>query len=150
MESTGNQRSRLLTAGGILSIVAGVLVIISGVLIVIPLDPVGYGWRIAMQYIQAVWWWFLLLLLPFLREGALGFLNLDLPTFMAIIVGFVVVLGIIALAGGISSIRRKSFGLSLAGAVCALPVMFVGILAVIFVAIRKREFKAKEVDAEVV
>ena len=141
-------RSRLLTAGGILSVVAGVLVIGSGVSIVVTFvvtfsDPFGYGWSIAMQFIQAVWWWFLLLLiLPFPREGALGFLNLDPPTFIAI-GGFVVVLGIIALAGGISSIRRKSFGLSLAGAICALPVMFVGILAVVFVALRKREFEVR-------
>ncbi len=151
MESGGNQRSRLLTAGGILSIIAGVLVIISGVLIaVISLDPVGYSWSIAVQYIDAVWMWFLLLLVIFFRGSSLGFLNLGLPTFMATIVGFVCILGIIALAGGISSIRRKSFGLSLAGAVCALPVMFVGILAVIFVAVGKREFRAKEIGAEVV
>jgi len=53
-------------------------------------------------------------------------------------------LGIIAIVGGISALRRKGFGLSLAGAICALPspiLVILGILAVIFVALGKREFK---------
>jgi len=52
------------------------------------------------------------------------------------------VLGIIAIVGGVSALRRKSFGLSLAGAICALPSYIFGILAVIFVALGKREFEA--------
>ena len=52
------------------------------------------------------------------------------------------VLDIVAIIGGISAIKRKRFGLSLAGAVCALPSVILGILAVIFVALGKREFGA--------
>jgi hypothetical protein len=52
-------------------------------------------------------------------------------------------LGIVAIVGGVSAIRRKSFGLSLAGAVCALPSVILGILAIVFVALVKREFGAK-------
>jgi hypothetical protein len=59
------------------------------------------------------------------------------------------VLGIIAIVGGVSALRRKSFGLSLAGAICAIfaccafPSHILGLLAVIFVALRKGEFRAE-------
>jgi hypothetical protein len=63
-----------------------------------------------------------------------------------IIAGCVGVLGIVAIVGGISAIRRKRFGLSLAGAISALLSGILGILAVIFVALGKREFGAGEVN----
>jgi uncharacterized membrane protein YbaN (DUF454 family) len=53
-------------------------------------------------------------------------------------------LGIVAIVGGVSALRRKNFGLSLAGAICALPSMPLGILAVIFVSVSNKEFEAKE------
>jgi hypothetical protein len=53
------------------------------------------------------------------------------------------VLGIVAIIGGISAIRRKWFALSLAGAIGALPSVILGILAIIFVALGKREFGAE-------
>jgi hypothetical protein len=58
------------------------------------------------------------------------------------IIGIVLlVLGIVAIVGGISAVRRKSFGLSLAGAICAfLPFNILGLLAVIFVSVARREF----------
>ena len=54
-----------------------------------------------------------------------------------------VVLGIIAVIGGISAIKRKWFSISLAGGIGALPSVIPGILAVIFVVLGKREFGAK-------
>jgi ABC-type dipeptide/oligopeptide/nickel transport system permease subunit len=54
-----------------------------------------------------------------------------------------VVLGIMAVVGGISAIKRKWFSISLAGAVGAGFTVPLGILAVVFVALRKREFGAK-------
>lgn len=52
-----------------------------------------------------------------------------------------IVLGIIAIVGGIFAIRRKIWGLALAGAICALfPPGVLGILAISFLAISKREF----------
>jgi hypothetical protein len=47
-----------------------------------------------------------------------------------------------AIVGGISALRKKRFGLSLAGAICILPTVLLGILAVIFIALGKREFEA--------
>jgi len=56
------------------------------------------------------------------------------------------VLGIIAIVGGIYALRREIWGLALAGAICAiipliLPWSILGILAVIFVSLGKGEFK---------
>jgi len=50
-------------------------------------------------------------------------------------------IGIVALIGGIVTLRRKAWGFSLAGAICALfPVVPLGVLAIIFVSIGRREF----------
>ena len=61
-----------------------------------------------------------------------------------------IILGLIAIVGGIFAIRRRVWGLALAGAICAIvpphpwgfliwtPVL--GILAVVFVVSSKREF----------
>ena len=137
MASNGNSRGKLLTAGGILSIVAGISqLILGGVLIVdflvcsphcwrlidvlfLPFLP--YAWRYEILWPYAIAWY-------------------TVPIRWAIIGGCVVVLGILAVVGGVSAIRRKRFGLSLAGAICALPSHILGILAVIFVALGKREF----------
>jgi len=50
------------------------------------------------------------------------------------------VFGIIALAGGISAIKRRRWGLALAGSILSLPGVL-AILAIIFVSIGKEEFK---------
>ena len=142
MASNGGQRRGLLTAGGVLSIVAGISqLILSGVLIVDFLVSYQHCWRLIdglfLPGLPHVW-----------RLNILGYYVLCVgdpksmvPIRWAIIGGCVGVLGIIAIVGGISAIRRKKFGLSLAGAICALPSVFVGILAVIFVALGKREFE---------
>jgi len=54
-----------------------------------------------------------------------------------------IVLGIIVIVGGIYALRRKVWGLALAGSICALvgPWFILGILAIIFVALGKGEFK---------
>jgi hypothetical protein len=56
------------------------------------------------------------------------------------------ILGIIAIVGGIYALRREIWGLALAGSICAiipliLPWNILGILAVIFVSLGKGEFK---------
>lgn len=50
-------------------------------------------------------------------------------------------LGIIALIGGIMMRRKQHWGFCLAGAICAMfPIVPLGVLAIIFIAITKREF----------
>ena len=52
------------------------------------------------------------------------------------------VLGILAIAGGISALQRKSWGLALAGAIAAaLPFSLLGIAALILTALSRKEFK---------
>lgn len=130
MESNGYGKSRLLTAGGALSIIAGVLEIVGGgIAVAIIMRDVALGPLVPI------------LPVPFLPGGEIwiiylrnGFVNLAV---------IAMVLGVIAIIGGISALRRRSYGLSLAGAICALPSTLLGILAVIFVALGKREFRAE-------
>ena len=123
MASSGSNRSGLLTAGGILSIIVGAFEMAFGAVVtaltmsgVIPC--VFHCGRFEIHITSS-------------------FTYLGVP---------LLVLGIIAIVGGISALRRKCFGLSLAGAICALPSYILGILAilaVIFVALGKREFGAE-------
>jgi hypothetical protein len=62
---------------------------------------------------------------------------------MAAIGGGLIAFGAVALVGGICSLRRKLWGLALAGAICALfPLVIVpvGVLAIVFVSLAKKEF----------
>jgi hypothetical protein len=53
-----------------------------------------------------------------------------------------IILGIIPIIGGIFSLKRRLWGLALAGAICALfPLTLIfGILAIIFLVMGKNEF----------
>jgi hypothetical protein len=124
-------RGSLLTAGGILSIIVGAVDVIGGgiMVAVISLNISLRLWLLSLLgHVPGLW---------FERIIAAA------PTWLIIIAGILLVLGIIAIVGGVSAIRRKSFGLSLAGAICAFitpPLSLLGLLAVIFVALGKREF----------
>jgi len=119
-------RGGLLSAGGILSIIVGAFEVIGGGMMV---TLVGLGIPLRPWLLQC---------LP--RFGGACSMA-DIPIWLIIVGGLLVVLGIIAIVGGVSAIRRKSFGLSLAGAICALiPLNLLGLLAVIFVSLGKREF----------
>ena len=131
MASSGSSRGGLLSAGGVLSIVAGISQIISAVSLVVNAEfPSSRSFMLAEM-----------LFLPFLPDNWLPTIVSGLAVFIGLWCAGV--LGILAVGGGISAIKRKSFGLSLAGAICALPSVILGILAVIFVALGKREFGAK-------
>ena len=58
-----------------------------------------------------------------------------------------IILGIVAIVGGIYALKRRLWGLALAGAICALlfTIPFLGwilaILAIIFVSLARREFE---------
>ena len=53
----------------------------------------------------------------------------------------IIVIGVIALIAGIFTLRRRSWRFALAGAILALfPIIPLGVLAIIFVSMGKREF----------
>ncbi len=139
MASNDSSRGKLLTAGGILSMVAGIFQINNGVVLV----------AFFLTHVDAVHrimpFWAFTPLLPGLWTDYWDIFNFShgAPTLLMIVGVFFLVLGILAVLGGISAVRRKKFGLSLAGAICALASGLLGILAVIFVALGKREFRAK-------
>jgi hypothetical protein len=62
---------------------------------------------------------------------------------LSVIFAPLIVLGIIAIIGGVCALQRKIWGLALAGSICALigPWFILGILAIIFVSLGKSEFK---------
>ena len=132
MASNGNKRSGLLTAGGILSIIGGAFEVIGGVIMVVLPMGIRILLRLALLPLHPGGWW----------ERIIPVL----PTWLIIVGVPFLVLGIVAIVGGISALRRESFGLSLAGAICALPIPshILGILAIIFVSLSKKEFGTKE------
>ena len=128
MESNGNSKSGLLTAGGVLSILGGVLELIGG----------GIVMGIGIQNIIGGPFWFIPDIPSFPgKEIVAGVI----PAIIIIVGILILALGAIGVAGGISALNRKSFGLSLAGAICILPTAILGILAIIFVSVSKKEFK---------
>ena len=141
--ASNSSRGGLLTVGGILSIVAGISqLILGGVLVVDFLVSYQHCGRLIyalfLPGLPDAWRHYILW-----GSGAIPFYMGYVPIRWAIIGGCVGVLGIVAIVGGISAIRRKKFGLSLAGAICALPSVIFGILAVIFVALGERGFGAE-------
>ena len=139
MASYGDSRGGLLSAGGVLSILAGISQIISGSFLAVFAFFPDYALFIYSRHLL-----FRIVFMPFLPDAwwetfMSGLFGGPGPVLFLICSG---VLGIVAIIGGISAIRRKWFGLSLAGAVGALPSVILGILAVILVALGRREFGA--------
>ena len=94
--------------------VAGILAIIAGVsLLIMGLVILGVG------------------IIPFWFMGWFGAVSAPF-----------IILGIIAIVGGIYALKRRIWWLALVGSICALPAGFIlGILAIIFVIMGKGEFK---------
>ena len=52
-----------------------------------------------------------------------------------------IAIGIVAIVGGVFALRRRIWGLALAGAICSVPgSLILGIPAIVFIAMSKREF----------
>ena len=138
MESNGNNRGGLLTAGGVLTIIAGISQIISVVsLLVYTIFPDWFMHILEtgspLRFVPFI----ASSLLQYIYYGSLGGLE---SVLVSVVAG---VLAIVAIMGGISAIRRNRFSLSLVGAICCLPLGLMGILAIIFIVLGKREFRAK-------
>jgi len=73
--------------------------------------------------------------------GSIGWF-FGMPWFSAIGAPLII-LGIIAIVGGSCALRRRVWGLALAGSICALvgPWGLLGILSIIFVSLGKGEFE---------
>jgi hypothetical protein len=109
---------------GILSIVAGVM----GLIAIVFLITFGaiFGAEIAREVLKSVGFW---------QSGV------PLTIIGAIAVPLIII-NAIAILGGIYALQRRGWGLSLAGAICAiLPAQVLGIIAVVFVAMSKKEFE---------
>jgi len=104
------------TTAGLLSIIGGGLGVILGIVLIVL--GAGVGTVLAGRGI------------PFLGELVVG----------TLVVGLI--LGIVAIVGGIYAVRRQKWGLALAGSICALfPWWFLGIPAVVLVVLAREEFK---------
>jgi len=113
------------TAGGICSIVGGCLGVIGGILI----GFVGM-WTGMMSGMWGMWGGYHMM--PF---GANLFGLLGLPS---------IILGVVAIVGGVFALKRHHWGLALAGAICAVltPMSFIlGAVAVVFIALSRAEFR---------
>ncbi len=128
-----SDRGGLLSAGGILSILVGAFEIVAGSMFIVSMAFGLSLWEVCPWGGQDISEWF-----------ALGSYAPAL-TVMIIMGIALLVLGILALAGGISAIKRRSFGMAIIGAICALlPINVLGLFAVIFVALAKGEFAKEE------
>jgi hypothetical protein len=133
MTSNGSSRSGLLTAGGVLSIIAGSLEVIGGLIIAVLTIGIRILFRLAIVPVDpGDWFGHIIHFMPIV------------PMWLIVVGVPIFALGIVAIVGGVSALRRRSFGLSLAGAICALPFVPLGILALIFVSVSSKEFEAKE------
>jgi hypothetical protein len=136
---SNSRRSGLLTAGGILSITAGIFQINNGVVLMAFFLRRGAMWTLwpIFPFLPGLWFDFRWISIP-MWEGWR-------PSVMYFVVGLpIFVFGALAAIGGISAVIRRRFGLSLIGAISAVPTVILGILAIVFVSLRKREFEVEE------
>jgi hypothetical protein len=104
------------TTAGVLCIIAGAIGVVTGIVVAV-VGSIG-GIFIGLGWLFGLGW-----------LGAIG--------------AVLIVLGIIAIVGGSCALRRRVWGLALAGSICALlgPWAILGILAIIFVSLGKGEFE---------
>ena len=130
------------TTAGVLTIIAGVIGMGRG------------GFTLALAGIIGKLSAYVTEISDLIREWAGAFIpgTIDIPSIVTRIIGIsstvLIVIGaislafgIIALVGGIQALRRRTWGLALAGSILALPSSFIlGLLSIIFVSTGKKEF----------
>ncbi len=108
------------TTAGILTIVAGASEVLGGIIVTVlgVLGSAGYSNNVP-------------------KAGSTA----TFPTVILLVIGLaLIVIGIVAVIGGVSALHRKRWGFALAGAILALGSLILGILAIVFVAMGKKEF----------
>lgn len=125
------KRSRMLTAAGILNIVAGAL----GIHVGINVDP--FGMYIFFCKLAILSGFEPVLLAKVSHALARGDPILPLEAIRTLYIAS----GGVAIAGGICDFKRKLWGLSLAGSICSILCKVpLGIIALVFTSVRKRDF----------
>lgn len=124
------KRSRMLTAAGILNIIAGAF----GIYVGINVDPLGmyifFNKLVILSGFEPI---LLAKVSHALTRGPI----LPLEAIRSLYIAF----GGVAIAGGICDFKRKLWGLSLAGSICSiLCKVGLGIIALVFTSVRKRDF----------
>ena len=124
-------RSRMLTAAGILNIVAGAF----GIYLGVKVDPFrAYIFFLKLAILSGI---DPLLLEQVSHALASGGPILPLEAITSLYIAF----GGVAIAGGICDFKRKLWGLSLAGSICSILCKVpLGIIALVFTSVRKRDF----------
>ena len=126
-------------AAGVLSIISGAVEIIIGAAVIFLrgiLSGLGSDWG---NWLGGL-------------DGMGDFVAPGMPDIMgmissvALVIGIVLIIfGVIAVVGGVHSIKRRLWGLALAGAILSFPFLplggILGLLAIIFVSLGKREFE---------
>ncbi len=116
------------TIGGVLSIVSGALGILSG------LSMVAFGlfFKWIMMFGEYT---------SYEEQISIDQMGTFFGVLYGVMGGFWVLFGALALVGGIYALRKKLWGLALAGAIGGIITFFpIGIVAVIFTAMAKPEF----------
>ncbi len=116
-------RAWMPTAAGVLSIIAGVINLLGGIAVA---AIGGIVSEMTWIYPWSFDWW---------MPGA--------PFWSIWIAGIVLIaIGIVAIIGGSFALRKKIWGMALAGAICSLPCSWIlAIPAIVFIAMSKQEFK---------
>ena len=110
------------TAAGVLTIVAGALHLVTGAATILVAGGVAGGLNLEGMPTYV----------PYISLPIIATLGIPL-----------VVLGAVSLAGGISALHSKRWGLALAGGICALMPLqtLLGILAIVFISLSRDEFR---------
>ena len=120
--------------------IAGILTIVSG----------------AFGVLWLVWAVFAILMVRFMFTGPFtpyrfpahpGFITL-VTIFYAVFGLFFVLVGVLGIVGGVFALKKKNWGLALAGAIAGTVTFFpCGIPAIIYITMAKPEFSAPELSA---
>jgi len=140
------QRTWKPTTAGIMTVIAGAIGIGRGVFVLVLGGILGKVGALTEEFSDLINQWVGMIMpgmtdFPEFLTKVIGMSSTLLIVIGAIMLAF----GIVALVGGIQALRRRRWGLALAGAILSLPCAIVlGILSIIFVSLGRDEFASAE------